>query len=199
MTVKLIAIEAPNLDTTCYRGSAAGRPRTHQQADIFDQVDNPDGLQRDLNRKHAATPTLRRAKPDPSLPRAYPEVVLNVRDKKVLKRTVLTEGEGFKVVELTFDLEAILNARSVKVSRVDGNHRLVFAGGDGKDRDPIDLRAPFQLHVGLTRDQETNLFSTINHEQKGLNTSHLAVLRSRITPEDVELNTASVRASSRDV
>jgi hypothetical protein len=64
MTVKLIAIEAPNLDTTCYRGSAALADLARiSQADIFDQIDNPDGLQRDLNRKHAATPT---ATPPPS-------------------------------------------------------------------------------------------------------------------------------------
>lgn len=187
--VTIIAEEARNLDTICYRGSATLADLAHiSQADIFDQVYNPEGLQRDLNKKHAADAYNYVAQPaNPELPRAYPEVVLNVRDKKILKRETVYEENGVKLVRLTFDLDAILKARSVKVSRVDGNHRLVYSGGDGKDRSPIELCAPFQLHIGLTRDQETNLFSTINHEQKGLNTSHLAVLRSRITPEDVEL------------
>lgn len=186
--VTILAEEQQNLDTTCYRGAATLADLARiSQADIFDQVDNPHGLQRDLNRRHAADAYAYVAAPrEPQLPRAYPEVVLNVRDKKVLKREVLFEGNGVKLVELTFDLDMILNAKSVKVSRVDGNHRLVYAGGDGKDRAPIELRAPFQLHIGLTRDQETNLFSTINHEQKGLNTSHLAILRSRITPEALD-------------
>jgi DGQHR domain-containing protein len=197
--ITIIAAEEANLDTTCYRGAAPLAELARiSQADIFDQVDNPEGLQRDLNRKHAADAyTYVSAKPDPERPRAYPEVVLNVRDRKVLKREVLFEGSGVKLVELTFDTDAILKARSVKVSRVDGNHRLFYAAGDGKERLPVDTPAPFQLHVGLTRDQETDIFSTINHEQKGLNTSHLAVLRSRITPDDVELKQRPARVYAR--
>ena len=48
--VELTAYKAKNLDTVCFRGSA---PLAHlaliSQPDIFDQVTNPNGLQRDLS------------------------------------------------------------------------------------------------------------------------------------------------------
>ena len=53
--VELIAYKSKNLDTMCFRGSA---PLAHlamiSQPDIFDQVTNPKGLQRDLSPKHAS-------------------------------------------------------------------------------------------------------------------------------------------------
>src|SRR5262245_17607009 len=91
--VELTAYKAKNLDTICFRGSA---PLAHlamiSQPDIFDQVTNPKGLQRDLSPKHAseAYEYVHRQK-DPDYPRAFPEVVLNVRDKRIL-RTEETGG-----------------------------------------------------------------------------------------------------------
>ena len=208
-SVTIIALETKNLDTTCYRGTAALSDLARiSQADVFDQVDNPDGLQRELSKKHAADAYNYVAdKREVHLPRAFPEVVLNVRDAKVLKREEIyadpSEDEPRadvpKLVALTFDLDKILGARSVKVSRMDGNHRLVYAAGDGKDRTPLDASAPVQIHVGLTREQEVALFSDINANQKGLNTSHLAVLRSRITPEDLEQELHPDRAIARQL
>ena len=53
--IELIAYRFKNLDTVCFRGSG---PLAHlalvSQPDVFDQVANPDGLQRDLSPKHAA-------------------------------------------------------------------------------------------------------------------------------------------------
>lgn len=198
-TITVTALETKNLDTTCFRGSATMADLARiSAADVFDQITNPDGLQRDLSKKHAAEAYTYFSKAaEKDRPRAIPEIILNVRDRKVVEREVLTEGDGFKIVSLTFDLEKILNARTVKVSRVDGNHRLYFAAGDAKDRAPIELAAPFQIHVGLDRDQETYIFSTVNAEQKGLNTSHLATLRSRITPEEIELELHPQRAFAR--
>jgi len=46
---------------------------------------------------------------------------------------------------------------------------------------------PFQIHVGLRREQERSLFVDINSNQKGLNTSHLAVMQSRLTDEEKEI------------
>lgn len=184
-TITVIALETRNLDTTCYRGSAALADLARlSQADVFDQVLNPEGLQRELSMKHAAEAyAYAAADPDPKLPRAFPEVMLNVRDRKVVKAEKLGDGR----VELTFDVGKILAARSVKVSRMDGNHRLVLAGGDGKDRPPLEAHAPFQLHIGLTPEQEASMFKDVNANQKGMNTSHLDVLRARLTPEEIEL------------
>ena len=54
-TISIIALESKNLDTVCYRGSAPIAQLTRfSQADVFDQDTNPDGLQRDLSKKHAA-------------------------------------------------------------------------------------------------------------------------------------------------
>jgi hypothetical protein len=74
----------------------------------------------------------------------------------------------------------------VYVSRVDGNHRLFHAAGDER-RDPLLTEAPFQLHVGLSQDQERSLFVDINSNQKGLSSSHLAVMQNRLSPEEIEI------------
>ncbi len=187
-TITVIAEVSKNLDTTCYRGSAPMKDLTIiSQADVFDQVSNPDGLQRDLSKKHALEAYEYAARPaDPAFPRAFPEVVLNVRDKAVIALEPISFGE-VQMMQITFDLDKISRAKTTKVSRVDGNHRLYYGAGDGNSRAPLDIEIPFQLHIGLNREQEGSLFLDINAEQKGLNTSHLQVLRSRLTPDEVEL------------
>jgi DGQHR domain-containing protein len=157
------------------------------QADVFDQVANPDGLQRDLSPKHAseAYEDARRT-PDKHFPRAFPEVVLNVRDKSIIDiEELVSDDAELNTYRLTFDRRAMKDNK-VHVSRVDGNHRLYYAEGDDR-RDPLLVDPPFQLHVGLTREQERSLFVDINANQKGLNSSHLAVLRSKLTPEEQEI------------
>lgn len=198
--VEVIAEKAKNLDTICYRGSA---PLAHlalaSRADVFDSVTNPDGLQRDLSPTHAsrAYEYLQRL-PDPDRPRAFPEVVLNVRDKSAVTLEALPEGtsNGAGLVRIRFDLTKCSAPGRVAVSRVDGNHRLYYAAGDDR-RDPILSMAPFQLHVGLTRDQEASLFVDINANQKGLNTSHLSVLRSNLTEEELEIRDHPARWMAR--
>lgn len=187
--ITVVAEVTRNLDTTCYRGSAALRDLTLiSQADVFDQVSNPDGLQRDLSRKHAAEVYDYAARDaDKAFPRAFPEVVLNVRDKTVVAIEALATSAGLDLVNITFDADKIQRAKNVKVSRVDGNHRLYYGNGDGNSRAPLEVEIPFQLHVGLTREQESSMFLDINATQKGLNTSHLLVLRSRLTAEEIEL------------
>lgn len=188
--VEFIARVDKNLDTTCYRGVA---PLAHlaliSQADVFDQVDHPDGLQRDLSPKHASDAYEYVSRiPDPDYPRAFPEVVLNVRKKGAVEiEPVDLDGfdAGVELVRMRFSIDN-LTATDVVVSRVDGNHRLYYAGGDER-RDPILQSAPFQIHVGLTRGQERQLFVDINSNQKGLNTSHLAVMQSKLTSEDLEI------------
>ncbi|MBX7111066.1 MAG: DGQHR domain-containing protein [Dehalococcoidia bacterium] len=187
--VEVVARRGNNLDTVCFRGFA---PLAHlaaiSQADVFDQDKNPDGLQRDLSPKHAseAYDYVRRERVIDQ-PRAFPEVVLNVRDKKVVEIEELNGGsEDHQLVRLKFNLDRMRDD-AVHVSRVDGNHRLFYAQGDDRTRDPLLTEAPFQIHVGLTREQERSLFVDINSNQKGLNSSHLAVMQSKLTPEQREI------------
>jgi DGQHR domain-containing protein len=198
-TITFTAVQTPNLDTRPFRGSAPlAALDLISQADVFDQDSNADGLQREVSRKHAIDAYDYAAqRPDPAFPRAFPEVVLNVRDAKVLSVEDAGEVDGLKLVRLTFDVTKLERAKAVKVSRLDGNHRLLFGRGDGKDREPLDVPVPFQIHLGLSRDQEAALFLDINANQKGLNTSHLHSLRSRLTPEDVELQLHPERVFAR--
>lgn len=191
--IELFASESPNLDTVCYRGHA---PLAHlaliSQADIFDQVTNQQGLQRDLSPKHASDAYGYAARGhDDQHPRAFPEVVLNVRNTKVLHKewVEMFSQDGLhrvKMLRMRFDLEKIVRSGDVSVSRIDGNHRLFFAAGDDK-REPILHTAPFQIHIGLDREQERSLFVDINANQKGLNSSHLAIMQNKLTPEENEI------------
>src|SRR4051794_26569646 len=119
--VELLAVETDNLDTKCYRGSAQlAHLALISQADVFDQVTNPNGLQRDLSPKHASDAyEYVNAAPKDGLPRAFPEVVLNVRDKKFVEITPLedVEIEGLPVFRLRFDLDRLKGGK-VQVSRV---------------------------------------------------------------------------------
>lgn len=201
-TITLVAEESRNIDTITYRGSAPLSALARiSQADVFDQVTNPDGLQRDFNRKHALEAHDYVARDaDKKFPRAYPEVLLNVRDKRVCdvkKHEVTVAGRKLNMAALTFDTDKIANAKSVKVSRVDGNHRLMYGDGDGKDRPPLDVLVPFAITVGLTRDQEASLFLDVNANQKGLSTSHLDYMRSRMTPEELEFERNPARAIAK--
>jgi DGQHR domain-containing protein len=181
--VELTASRGKNLDTICYRGSAPlAQLALISQTDVFDQVTNPKGLQRDLSPKHAseAYEYVHRSK-DTEYPRAFPEVVLNVRDRKILEQADDEHG----VTKLRFSIADMRDGK-VYVSRVDGNHRLFHAAGDER-RDPLLAEVPFQLHVGLTQEQERSLFVDINSNQKGLSSSHLAVMQNRLTAEEIEI------------
>src|SRR5258708_2750087 len=187
--IELVAVQTKNLDTICFRGeSLLAHLALISQADVFDQVTNPDGLQRDLSPKHASEVyDYVSQEPEQGRPRAFPEVVLNVRDKKILRIEEIKLGGSDKIraVRLLFNVDKFADGK-VRVSRVDGNHRLFYAAGDER-RDPLLVPAPFQLHVGLSREQERALFVDINANQKGLNTSHLAIMQHRLTPEELEM------------
>lgn len=181
--VQLPAQKSKNLDTVCFRGSAPlAQLALISQPDIFDQVANPEGLQRDLSPKHAseAYEYVHKGR-NKEFPRAFPEVVLNVRDKSILRQDENENGS----VSLSFSVSDMKEGK-IYVSRVDGNHRLFFAAGDER-RDPLLAEVPFQLHVGLSREQERSLFVDINSNQKGLSSSHLAVMQNRLSPEEIEI------------
>ena len=204
--VSLFAQKGGNLDTECYRGFALISDLAQiSQADIYDQEQNLNGLQRDLSPKHASDAyEYVKREPDPQYPRAFPEVVLNVRDAQVLKMSeVMTPGELFpppngdirdagkqgylELYRLNFYTNLMDRPHMTFVSRVDGNHRLEYANGDARTRSPLSAVVPFQIHVGLTVAQERSLFVDINSNQKGLNSSHLSIMQNRLTPEEQEI------------
>jgi DGQHR domain-containing protein len=156
---------------------------------VFDQVNNPNGLQRDLSPKHASDAyDYVHKQIEQGHPRAFPEVVLNVRDKKCVEITP-REGidpDSIRSYSIRFFLDR-MKGDKVRVSRVDGNHRLEYADGDDRSREPLLAPAPFQLHVGLTPEQERSIFVDFNSNQKGMNTSHLAMMMSKLTPEEMEI------------
>jgi DGQHR domain-containing protein len=181
-------------------------------ADVYDQATNPFGTQRDLLNKHAreATDYALEAitKDAASSPRAFPEIILNARDRNVL--SVFAEDGAELNLDSTEGVPAepvyvrvTVNSRSLdwpkgdrapQISRLDGNHRLSQIP-ELEDRDP-DLEfplVPFALFVGLTADQERALFRDINANQRRMETAHLDTILYRLSRENLLL-TASGRA-----
>lgn len=160
-------------------------------ADVFDQVNNKFGTQRELKPKHAAEAgeyAVASSKSEPDIdPRAFTEVILNVRDLKAIR--IMHEGsqidfsslksnlEGSLVVDVEVDLTELKLPQeefNPQISRVDGNHRLSAVP-------PLDQREgvqfpviPFALFVGLGADQERKIFRDINGNQVKMSTAHLA-------------------------
>lgn len=168
-------------------------------ADVYDQVSNPLGTQRDLFNTHAKEATayaLQAADLEPAAdPRAFPEIILNARDRNVVSITTLDNVEipvdsVDGPPEKTQIVRVEVNSRSLdwpkrsinpQISRLDGNHRLSQIT-DLEDREPeaeFPL-VPFALFIGLTADQERALFRDINANQRKMETAHLDSIKVRL-------------------
>jgi DGQHR domain-containing protein len=189
-----------NLNLTVLRGfarldllAAISRP------DVYDQVSNPYGTQRALEKKHAleaveyATSAMSVA-PETD-PRAFSEIILNARDRALvaildedgteLEVSSVAEDSAFdpRAVSLAIDFEAIADEPEdapIAISRVDGNHRLSQALASGEDELDAFPVVPFALFIGLSADQERALFRDINGTQKAMQTAHLDTIRIRL-------------------
>ncbi|MCF8529218.1 MAG: DGQHR domain-containing protein [Aquiluna sp.] len=160
-------------------------------ADVFDQVDNKFGTQRELKSKHAREAgeyALGSGSSD-SLndPRAFTAVILNVRDLSLVR--VFHEGAEInisssgtnltetRIVDVEIDRSQIIYPQpkfNPQISRVDGNHRLSAVPAVDERENLIFPTVPFDLFVGLSTDQERKLFRDINGTQVKMNTAHLA-------------------------
>lgn len=182
--------------------------------DVYDEVSNPEGTQRDLKIKHskeALDYALGALNENPEeSPRAFPEITLNVRDKSVLRITDLNNSEIFFD---SSDFQADENSMSVRVkvlaenlveptprfqpqiSRVDGNHRLSQAENMDHENYPEIPVVPFSLFVGLSNQQERKLFSDINGKHVGMPPSIVTTFDSSFTPPDVALTSNKGRAT----
>jgi DGQHR domain-containing protein len=150
------------------------------EADIYDQVKNPKGTQRDLSPQHA------RDAYDYVRSRElgfWPEVFLCARKAKVITFAPISMEQPDLGV-LSVDLAQIRKSSVISISRVDGNHRLHF--GDGKQAGfaRVEKTVSFCLAFGLKRVEEIQLFRDINDNQKRMSTSHLDGITVKLTPEE---------------
>lgn len=187
--MELLTIKGINLNTPVYRGFASIKDIAHISApDTGNQDKNPDGLQRDLRKKHAEAGYhyAEGAQKVPDEPRLWPEVILNVRERSVIDepRAVDEQHNLFKIVVHEDLIDK--NLEHPQISRTDGNHRLFYGAGHPKYdfMPPLDISTPFSLTIGLTPLQETSLFVDINDNQVKMNTSHLYHLLSRVTKSE---------------
>jgi DGQHR domain-containing protein len=189
--MELLTIKGTNLNTTVYRGFASIKDiATISAPDTYNQDKNPNGLQRDLSEKHSRD-GYRYAEGSqavPDYPRLWPEVILNVREKDVVK--ILPVDESQNLFKIVIDEDKIdKSSLHPQISRTDGNHRLFYGAGHPiYDWPPLDISTPFSLTIGLTAEQETSLFVDINDNQKAMNTSHLQHLLTRLTESEALAN-----------
>jgi DGQHR domain-containing protein len=190
-------IVGQNLNLLSIRGFA----RLHVLAaisapDIFDQRENPMGTQRDLNVKRSrdaldyAMASVNET-PD-AYPRAFTEVILNVRDRSVISiidleddseiefsSTDALEDVRARRVQVRIDLSSMPDPQpnfDPLISRVDGNHRLsaVLDEDDELLNDESNLPfIAFALFIGLSANQERAVFRDINSKQAKMETAHL--------------------------
>jgi len=188
----IYAISGNCLGIKCYRGFATLSILSQMSmADEFHQQNNPFGTQRDLNRKHAREAYEYAKDCKGKKHTIWPEIILNIVDRKVVKiinRSAVKgpkEHESF-LVKIQIDLEKISELKKkgeIAISRVDGNHRLFFAGGEHRGFSPLDdIYSPFCIMVNIGDENEKIIFRTINNEQKKLNVSHLQRLEIQTAP-----------------
>jgi len=149
------------------------------KADVYDQINNPTGTQRDLNPKHAKEAYEYVKTHDLAY---WAEVFLCVRNKKVMR---FESGPDPNIGVLTIDMQIATDIENIAISRVDGNHRLHYADGSQSDFPAISKEVSFCLAYNLTLEQEIILFRDINDNQRRMNTSHLDNIEARLTPEEI--------------
>jgi DGQHR domain-containing protein len=179
---KYPAIKGKVLGVNVYRGYMRLSELSYlSKADIYDVINNPNGTQRDLSPKHAKEAYEYIKNTELGF---WPEVFLCVRDNGVLTFNSISD-EFPEIGTLEFEVEKIINSKSVLLSRVDGNHRLHYGNSNKKGFNKVEKDISFCIAFGLTREEEIKLFKDINKNQKAMNTSHLDGIDIRLSPEDV--------------
>ena len=179
--LELMTLKGKCLNVDCYRGYAPAFVLSAvSQPDVYDQASNKTGTQRDLSAAKAkdAHAYMNAGNADPSKDlRFLPEVILNVRNPDVIE----IEDLGNNLSRIYADLEDLTdNLEDPDICRVEGNHRLAYAHGDGKRLHPITESISFCLTIGIPKLMEAKLFRDINDNQKKMNTSHLDNLDLRL-------------------
>jgi DGQHR domain-containing protein len=179
-SLELLVMKGKVLGVDVYRGYAPLCDLAKiSKADIFDQKENPLGTQRDLSPKHAKDAYTYVKERELAF---WPEVFLCARNPKVISFSPSTMSE--KIGTLNINVKAILNERAITISRVDGNHRLHYAGGNFEGFPAIEKEVSFCIAFKLTLEEEIILFRDINDNQRRMSTSHLDNIEVRLTEVD---------------
>ena len=152
---------------------------TISRADIFDQVNNRKGTQRNLSVTHARKAYEYVSDKEKAF---YPEIILNIREESYvdLKAIHSHNGCNFSVLKFVKDPRTI---DQVIVSRLDGNHRLWFSDGHDQNFEPVARSVSFCFVALPKLEDELELFRDINDNQMGMNTSHLENIAARLLGE----------------
>jgi DGQHR domain-containing protein len=193
--ISLTAIKGKILSTTIYRGFAPlGELAQISRADRYDPTENPNGTQRELNKKHAweAYQYAQKASEELQQLRMWPEIVLNIRNNKgIYIEPKVKAKHGLDIVRIKIHLNQINRTEfSPSIARVDGNHRLFYAGGeekyDKKFPPELEIMSTFAILDNASIEDERRIFIDINRNQKGVDTSHLAEHLAKLTADDIE-------------
>jgi len=201
-----------NLNLLSFRGFARLDALSCASApDVYDQVRNPSGTQRDLNAKHARDCfdySMGAVETDPTdYPYAFPEVLFNVRDTNVVEVYDLDDPEttldidsfseppisGMVGIRIKLDeIEFPKRLIGPQISRVDGNHRLQEAGAmisraaeDGEDIDAEFPVIPFSMLISLDTKPEARLFRDINGTPIKMETAHLDTIQIKTVSDEL--------------
>ena len=180
--LEVLVLKGKVLGVDVYRGNARLCDLANiSEADVFDQKLNPLGTQRDLSPKHAKEAYSYIKDRDLAF---WPEVFLCVRNKGVLsfRASKTTPQTGV----LKIDVKKINQSNKISISRVDGNHRLHFAGGQIAGFPSITRSVSFCIAYNLKLEEEITLFRDINNNQRRMNTSHLDNIEARLTPVELQ-------------
>jgi len=180
--------------------------------DTYDQINNPEGTQRQLESKHsrdAVKYAISANEQHPDIdPRSFPEIILNARNPEVLEWLAkpqsskgapmssdsLADLRDTSLVHIAVNLKALkqpIDPYSPEISRIDGNHRLSEANRllEREEHDFDDFpTVPFALYLGLTKKQETKLFVDINGNHKGMNTNLLIQMTNSLAGSDLKID-----------
>lgn len=180
--LELLVFKGKVLGVDVYRGYARLCDLSNiSKADIFDQKTNPLGTQRDLSPKHAKDAYTYVKDKDLAF---WPEVFLCARDPNIISFKPLKAQDKIGILKL--DKSKIEKSDEIKISRVDGNHRLYYASGNQSGFPAITKEVSFCLAYNLSLEQEIILFRDINNNQRRMNTSHLDNIEARLTPTDLQ-------------
>lgn len=179
--IKIPVVRAKILGVNIYRGYAPLHILAEiSKADIYDQVKNPQGTQRDLSPKHAKDAYEYVKNNELGF---WPEIFLSSRQNDILLFTpVNKENDELGILEINMD--TIEKSKEIKISRVDGNHRLHYADGKETKFSKIEKSVSFCIAFNISREEEIKLFKDINKNQKAMNTSHLDGIDVRLSPEE---------------
>jgi len=184
------------MGTMTYRGFAPLSVLSQMsQPDEFHQLKNPNGTQRNLSPKHAKE-AYQYAQKNKGNPYAlWPEIILNIRNKSALKFQSKSKAKGPKDPNLSYGkikidwgkIEKAKGKNEVAISRVDGNHRLHFSGGERNKNFPAleDVYSPFCIIDNIPEEGEREIFKTINAEQKKLRVDHLLRIEQQQSSETI--------------